>query len=104
MAIPYEVRCNVKTGGTKYTNKRGWVEDKIVKIFHVWARTPEQACQRAKKYGRPLSARKMQIDELYAKIELLPLKNEPSVYENYINPLGLDEMLWLNRGRKKHPD
>lgn len=103
MDLPFEVRVEVtKKGNQNYTTRRGWVQEKIVKIVHIWKRTPEQACNAARKYGRPLSARKMQVDELYANIEKLPLDNPPDVYDHYINPMGIDDMLWLNRGRRKY--
>jgi len=77
-----------------------------VKMFHIDARTPEQAGEKAKRYGRPLTIRKADITKMYGDITRLKLDQKPLVdmYQQgspYSSAIAMDEMIWQKKNRKK---
>lgn len=98
---------------------RKWIKETSVGLFHVSARTAEQACDKAEKYGRPIGARKIDRDKIFGNIEKLELNQSPlvnvygdgnpykkdNVYDNgkpykdspYVSALSLDEMRRIER-------
>jgi hypothetical protein len=77
-----------------------------VVLFHVCARTAEQACDKAERYGRPVGARKIERDKIFGDIETLELKQTPlvDVYAEgnpYNSALAMDEMIWQKRNERR---
>lgn len=75
-----------------------------LKSYHYSASNSKQAAQRAKKHGRVVSAKKVDIQALLGKIENLNLSEEPirqylgsGIYEDELN---LDEVLGLTKKKK----
>jgi len=85
-------------GSERTKSKSLWVfvADKIVKMFHIEARTSEQARRKAKKYGRPISVRKADIASMVGCSENLSLELPP-IYDNAV---AMDEMIWLKRNNR----
>ena len=114
--INYEVMVEVeKPGSERYEVvpylKGMFVKDKIVKMFHKRARTPEQAAKKCIKYGRVIRIRKTQVDRMLGNPEKLLLPQEPlGVYtlgSPYKNAVAMDEMIWDKQNKKrknKHRD
>ncbi len=92
----FEVRCVVKGHQRYFSDSRAkYVVDEITKMFHIIARTPQQAADKGeRKYGHVVSVRKVS-EKIYGDIEKLPL-NEPMLFQPN-KALVLDEMIW-----KKH--
>ena len=93
----FEVRVLVK--GNKSIGYRSddsvHIFDEIVRMFHVTARTAEQALNKCRNKGRPLSARKLDTTVMHKNIEELPIQNELYVNKNpYPDPIAMDEMIW----------
>ncbi len=64
----FEVR--VKTNGNSHHNK-------MLKMFHIFARSGEQAVKKTKKHGRCVSVRKADPSMMYGNIEQLELNQAP---------------------------
>jgi len=80
-----------------------WVRtaDKVVKMFHKDARTRKQAMQKCEKHGRPISARKINIEKIDGNIANLNL--EELMVNPYENAVAMDEFVWRKRNiRIKH--
>lgn len=105
MMNTYEVRVLVKSDnpiGYDDSHSR-FVYREIIKMFHKLARTPEQAVKKCRKYGRPLSARKVKTEVMHKNFEELPLLN--SVYgvnSPFDNAIAMDEMLWNKRNKRRN--
>lgn len=92
----FEVRVEVKQGSKHYQSFLGmYVQDKTVKMFHKDARTREQAIQKCEKYGRPLSARKLDVEKIDGSMVNLNL--EEIMINPWENALAMDEMIWRKR-------
>ena len=77
------------------------VRGQIIKMFHIESRTPEQAMQKGRKYGEPVSCRKMDVLSSLSSIEKLSLE-QPTIYGKgnpYKSAVAMGEMVW-NKQRK----
>lgn len=74
------------------------VTDKVVKMFHISARTPKQARNKAEKYGRPISVRKPVVEKIVGLSENLPLQQAVNPFENAI---VMDEFIWKRKRRER---
>ncbi len=71
-----------------------------VRMYHIDARTHKQALSKAKKYGRPKSANKVDATRFLSSIETLDLESvtvEPVLGNPYENALAMDEFIWQKR-------
>jgi hypothetical protein len=101
----FEVRVSVPKPKKEYysAKNRESIKETIVKCLHIEARKPNDAFERAKKYGRPLSVRKLDKDKLFGNIENLALNNQviPYAIDNpYSNAASMDEMIWKKRNER----
>lgn len=78
----YEIEVKVRNNGSSMT-----------KMFHISARTPKQAANRVKKFGRVLSVQKVHADEMLSSIDRLVLNDA-----HYTKPLETDSMAALEIG------
>lgn len=94
----YEVRVNVKKNGTRHfsTHRGKDIYDELTQMFHIEARTPKQAKNRAGRYGHPVSVRKADGYRMRGDAEStkLPPMPQPSY------AIVMDEMIWLKRNRR----
>lgn len=106
----FEVRVAVYDGRKKeykplnYYGKGEWIGKRIVKMFHIDARTHEQAKDIARKcYGKPLSCRKMDAASMLADIENIKLDQADAFGANnpYSSAVAMDEMVWLKRNKRR---
>jgi len=90
----FEVKVEVQQKGSMHFSSHVgmYIENKIVKMFHKDAKTGKKAMQKCEKYGRPLSARKVDTDKMMGggllQIETY-MANNP-----YPNAIAMDEMIW----------
>ena len=109
----FEVRVNVATSIKSPPPRRVLKKEENigfmhkVKCFHIVARTASQACHRARKYGRPLGARKVDATQLFGNIEELQLEQAPNppidVYgadNPYESAIAMDEFIWKKRQKR----
>jgi len=115
----FEVRVVVSANGSLHYSShiREWIEATSIALFHVSARTAEQACNKAEKYGRPIGARKIERDKIFGNIEALELNQAPLVdvyaknipYKSadvytegnpYESALAMNELIWQKRNRR----
>lgn len=96
----FEVRVLVKGSKPREYNAElaCFVYDEVVKMFHKWARTARQAMKKCRRYGRPISARKVDVSVMHKDFEKLPLLNE--VYMGG-NAMTMDEMIWRKRNKRR---
>ncbi len=81
---------------------KDWITDMRVRTFHIEARTPEQASDKAEKYGRPISVRKIARSKIFGNIEQLDLKPPPYQEGNpYETAIAMDEMIWQKRNNRR---
>lgn len=97
----FEVRVNIK--GTKeteyYSSFLGkWVKNEIIKMFHLEAKSTKQAMKKAEKYGRPISARKTNMEKIQWNIEHLKL--DQPLLNPYSNAIAMDEMIWKKKNNR----
>lgn len=103
----FEVRVKVRNGAKHYSSFLGmFVEEEVIKMFHIPARTVQQAGKKARKYGRPISVRKPNVEKMYGSPEKLRLDQEPlaGVYQfgsPYESTIAMDEMIWQKKKREK---
>ncbi len=103
----YEVRVAVETKELPHysTHASGVVRSTLTKMFHFSAKTPQQACDKAWKYGRPLGVRKIDRDKIFGDIEKLKLAPQTlDVYKDgnpYNSALAMDEMIWQKRNSRR---
>lgn len=69
--------------------------------YHIPARTHDQALEKAKKYGRPVSVRKLEQDRIFTDIEKLFSKESYAADNPYLNPIAMDEMIWNKRNSRR---
>lgn len=89
--LTYEVKVKVRQMGQRYK----------LRVYHIEAPDGKRACQRAKKYGEPLTAHKVDKDALFGNIENLPIAEfNPSL--NSVSPaIAMDEMVWRKRNKRR---
>jgi len=98
----FEIRVEVGKKGSEHFSLHvgAYIEDKVTKMFHIDARTPDQAWQKAEKHGRPTSCRKIDAEKMRGNIELL-LQREPYGLNNpYPNAIAMDEMIWKKKSKR----
>jgi len=68
------------------------------KMFHRWARTPQQAANRVKKYGRPMNVQKVHADEMFGNFEKL-LTNDATYMEALPDnsAIAIDEVVFKDK-------
>lgn len=115
-AVPiFAVKVLVKNNGSQVYSIPigGWVDDKFQngrRMYHIPARTPEIAREKAKKYGHPINVRQVDksliIDRDRDYIEHLDLQQTPDVIQvttKVSSAMAMDEMIWAKRnGRRKN--
>ena len=103
----YEAVVLVKDSSTRaYNSFLGlYCEEEQRKMFHIDARTDEQARKKAKKYGKPLSVRKYHPEDRLKNIENIKLNQEPLdvfLLNNQFNKaLAMDEFIWKKQNKKR---
>ena len=105
-AITFEVRVAVE--GKEMPHYSAHASDRVrstlTKMFHIPARTPQQACDKAWKYGRPISARKICRENI---LDIEQIKLDPqniNVYKDgnpYKTPIAMEDMIWEKRNRRR---
>jgi len=77
----------------------------LFKTYHYEASTNKQAASKAKRHGRIISVRKVDIQALLGRIENLKLEEEPERYYLgggvYEDDLNIDEVLGLSKKTKR---
>jgi len=96
----FEVRVNVKKDGARrYQSFLAMhIQDEVTKVFHIDARTPEQAKKKAKKHGHPISVRKADVFKMVGNIEKIRL----DLVNPYPDAVAMDEMIWKKKKRIKN--
>lgn len=94
----FEVDVEVPIKGSRHFSPHVgmYIENKRTKLYHIDARTHKQAKQKAKKYGRPVGCRKVDIDKIGGNIEDCLLK--PS--NPYPNAVAMDEFIWKKKDKR----
>ncbi len=93
----FEVCVKVKQGAPRYQSSLGmYVRGEVTKMFHIDARTGEQAMQRCAKYGRPISCHKADAEKMLGDMEHLQLGQE----QPESMALAMDEFLWKKRNNR----
>lgn len=88
MAIPwYAVKVQVRQRGTR----------DVIRTVHIEAKDDDKARQRARKYGKPITAHKISVDN--SSIEHIKLKQTP--IENVSPAIAMDEMIWQKRNKRR---
>ena len=79
---------------------RNWEERKMK---HVDARTPAQAANKARKYGKVLSVRKHVSSRRFEKIEHIDIeRTQPELVKpTFSQAIALDEMIWKKRNVRR---
>jgi len=96
-AFQVEVLVRGKMPNEYYSRFSCYVYDEVIKMFHKWARTPKQALNKCKKYGTPISVRKVDVSVMHKDFEQLPIQNE--VYNS--DAIRMDEMIWRKRNGRR---
>ncbi len=103
----YEVRVLVpEKGNEHYSYKlKEFVRRTEVRTFHSpFFRDHSQAFEWAKKYGRPISARKVSRDRVCLDTEKMMQRireEELRIHENpYPNAIAMDEMIWNKKVKR----
>ena len=98
----YEVRVLVKKKGSLHFSSHVgmYIEETITRMFHINARTPNQAGTRAEKYGRPISVRKVDIEKMSGDIEKLMLPEVFGANNPYPDAIAMDEMVWKQKSKR----
>jgi hypothetical protein len=86
--------------GVRYT-KDDYVFLTEKRMFHIPAKSHDQALERGKKYGRPLSARKFHREIVKGDIEHMKLDQKPYGADNvFKNAMAMDELIWLKKAKR----
>ncbi len=95
----YEVRVAVKRKGSRHFSSHVgmYIEYQMVKLFHQDARTGNQAMRKCEKYGRPLSARKV---DGYKGVSNTQRLTESLVKNPYPNAIAMDEFVWQRKAKR----
>lgn len=96
----FEVRVEVERKGSMHFSSHvsAYITNKITKMFHIDARTQEQARRKAEKHGRPISVRKADIGKMSFNIETMLQRQPYGVSSPYLNAVAMDEMIWRKKG------
>ncbi len=98
-AQTFEVRVVVrKKGSMHFSSHVGmYIEENMTKMYHIDARTHEQAIRKAEKYGRPLGCRKVNTEKIMGdglRLEAYGVNNP------YPNAVAMDEMIWKRKNKR----
>ena len=105
--VEYEVRVVVEEKAMPHysVHVSGRVRSTVTKMFHIFARTGQQACDKAWKYGRPIGVRKINREKVAGDIDNLRLEPQIiDVYKNgnpYRSALAMDEFMWQKRNSRR---
>ncbi len=94
----FEVRVKVKRRGSRHFSSHAgmYIDQAVIKMFHIEARSHEQASQRCEKHGRPISVRKVDVGRIRPISSLvLPVVENP-----YPDAVAMDEMIWKRKTRR----
>lgn len=98
MNTVYEVKVNVKRGKPKYNSFLSMhVFDEITKIFHIPAPDHKRAMKKAKRYGRPISAHKVDIQDIIGSMEKLDIERTQPI----ALAIARDEMIGKKKRRNR---
>lgn len=106
---PYEVRVRVKGKVPRgYSSLNGcYFYPKLIKMFHTLAKSTQQAMDKCRKHGEPISARKVNVGVMFKDIERLELEAPYGQGNPYNSALAMDEMIWHKRNARianRHKD
>lgn len=95
----FEVRVEVRQKGSRHFSSHvgRFIENTMTKMFHIDARTRKQALQKAEKHGRPISARKADVERMSLSVERMPL----GASNPYPNAIAMDEFIWKRKGKRQ---
>lgn len=98
----YEVRVEVAQKGSRHFSSHVsmFIYDKIIKMFHISARTPEQAKLKAEKKGRCLSVRKANAEKMGFNVEGLLLREPFAAHNPYPDAIAMDEQVWRKKSKR----
>lgn len=99
----FEVRVLVKKKGSRHFSSHVGmhIEETMARMFHVDAKTHQQAMQKAEKHGRPLTVRKVDKDRMMGgNIENLLLQEPFGANNPYPNAVAMDEMIWKKKKKR----
>jgi len=100
VSLPSSAR-NTRKGKVNLYYKDTLLSPTETKMFHIEARDHDQAFERGKKYGRPLSVRKFQHERVAGDIEHLKLDQKPYGSGNiFQNAMAMDDMIWKKKGKR----
>lgn len=101
--IPFQVRVQRKNNHPEYNARLGLYSDEDgFTVVHIERRTHKQAIKAAKKYGKPISATKMDISDVTGHIETLDIQNEVYYKPNpYPSAIAMDEMIFNKRNKRR---
>lgn len=93
-------------------SNRIWVETRkgkhpLVKMYHIEARTHQQAREKAKKYGEPIRVQKADPLVMFGDIEHLPLQNDIYIpggqySEMTYSPLNYSNKVYEKRNKRRN--
>ncbi len=95
----FEVKVNVKRNGSNHYSYHvgAYIENEVTKMYHILARTHYQAMEKAKKYGRPISVRKVDIDNIRPSENLQKLIEPYGAKNPYPDAIAMDEFIWKKK-------
>jgi len=96
----YEIKVRVKEGkqiGYRCDNT-SFVFREVIKMFHKEARTPKQALEKCRKYGEPLSVRKVILHSVFNDFPKLMADMHIPTKSNAIKT---DERIWEKRNVRR---
>ena len=96
----FEVKVEVSIkGSTHFSSHVGqFIENKVTKMFHIDARTSEQAMQKAEKHGRPISAHKPNLDRMRGNMETM--MERLKLTNPYPDAVAMDEFIWRKKDKR----
>jgi hypothetical protein len=104
LATTYEVMVRIKSNKPiGYSTKHDLpIFKEIEKMFHKEARTGKQAMDKCRKYGTPISVRKVDVEAMHGDYEKLPIRNDIYFEGNpKNNALAMDEMIFEKRNKRR---
>ncbi len=98
----FEVKVLVKKKGSRHFSSHigMYIDETKPQMFHIEAKTPSQAGTRARKYGRPISVRKVDVEKMSGNIENLLLPEAYGASNPYPNAIAMDEMIWKQKNKR----
>ena len=108
--LTYEVRVIIRDENSQYyrCDIGKTVKREIVKMFHIEARTIDQAFNRANKYGRPISAKKISMENTLASIEAKDANGDYLILKDlkipYKNAVDMGYFIWNKKKNKVKED